>query len=90
MPTNYKLLYEQMAKMVDMYQNEIVPHMRELLEKRVEVVRCQECKHATPISDTEPIYACCCPEVYGIGSRGAIVCESMHYCSLGERKEDAE
>lgn len=56
----------------------------------VPVVRCQDCKHSQPISDTEPIYACCCPEVYGIGSRGAIVCHSTHYCGYGERKEDAE
>lgn len=55
----------------------------------VPVVSCRDCKHATPISDTEPIYACCCPEVYGIGSRGTMVCDSTHYCSYGERKEDS-
>ena len=45
MAENYKHLYEQMKKMVAMYQDEIVPGMREQLEKRVEVVRCKDCKH---------------------------------------------
>ena len=38
MAENYKLLYEQMAKLVDAYQNEIVPKLREECAKRVEVV----------------------------------------------------
>ena len=33
MAENYKHLYEQMKKMVAMYQDEIVPGMREQLEK---------------------------------------------------------
>ena len=45
MAENYKHLYEQMKKMVAMYQDEIVPGMREQLEKRVEVVRCKDCKY---------------------------------------------
>lgn len=41
MPTNYKNLYEQMKKMVTMYQDEIVPGMREQLEKCAEVVHAE-------------------------------------------------
>ena len=90
MPTNYKLLYEQMRKMLDMYQNEIVPQMREMLEKCVEVVRCRECKHAQYIDNNEPMYICTCPDVYGYGNRGSIHCRSTHYCGYGKRKDGAE
>ena len=45
MAENYKRLYEQMKKMVAMYQEEVVPGLREQLGKRVEVVRCKACKH---------------------------------------------
>ena len=38
MAENYKHLYEQMKKMVAMYQDEIVPSMRKQLENRAEVV----------------------------------------------------
>lgn len=33
MPENYKLLYEQMKKMVDMYQDEIVPGFRKTTDE---------------------------------------------------------
>lgn len=49
MAENYKHLYEQMKKMVAMYQDEIVPGMRKTIEEleqnRVKVVRCKDCKH---------------------------------------------
>lgn len=45
MAENYKYLYEQMKKMVEKYQDEIVPGLRKLVESRVEVVRCKDCKH---------------------------------------------
>ena len=43
MAENYKLLYEQMKKMLEMYQDEIVPNLRKELDKRVEVVYCKDC-----------------------------------------------
>ena len=84
MPTNYKLLYEQMGKMVDMYQNEIVPQMREQFEKRVEVVRCEKCSFSHYYSGAKK-YACRCP-LYTGGNMHS----GNHFCSYGERKEDAE
>ena len=43
MAENYKHLYHQMKLMLEKYQDEIVPGLREQLEKRVEVVRCKDC-----------------------------------------------
>lgn len=43
MAENYKHLYEQTKKMLEKYQDEIVPELRRLLDKRVEVIRCKEC-----------------------------------------------
>ena len=36
MAENYKHLYQQMKKMVAMYQDEIVPNLRKLIEKKEE------------------------------------------------------
>ena len=38
MAENYKMLYEQMKKMLEMYQDEIVPKLREELEKRRPII----------------------------------------------------
>jgi hypothetical protein len=43
--TNWKRLYTDASIMLDKYQNEVVPKLREQLEKRVEVVRCKDCQH---------------------------------------------
>lgn len=43
MAENYKHLYHQTKLMLEKYQDEIVPGLREQLEKRVEVVRCKDC-----------------------------------------------
>lgn len=56
----------------------------------VEVVRCKDCKHAHAVDGVEPMYACTNPEVYGIGSRGAMVCHGMEFCSYGERRGEGE
>ncbi len=49
MAENYRHLYEQMKRMVEKYQDEIVPGLRkvneDLMQTRVEVVRCKDCKH---------------------------------------------
>ena len=72
MAENYKHLYEQMKKMVDKYQDEIVPGMREQLEKRVEVVRCKDCGHYH--QNVCPIW--CYTET-----------KPDDFCSYGERRE---
>jgi hypothetical protein len=80
MAENYKHLYEQMKKMVAMYQDEIVPGMREQLEKRVEVVRCKDCKQWSRNSGIAEspnghcFYHC-------IDTNG------HDFCSYGERRE---
>lgn len=49
MAENYKFLYEQMKKMVENYQDVIVPGLRNVIadleSSRVEVVRCRDCKY---------------------------------------------
>lgn len=87
MAENYKHLYEQMKKMVELYQDEIVPQMREQLEKRVEVVRCKDCTRwkkqdfqgGNDINHLE--YGGRCP----ISNFARY---ESDYCSRGERKEN--
>lgn len=49
MAENYKHLYELMKKMVEKYQDEIVPGLRKVIadleSSRVEVVHCRDCKY---------------------------------------------
>ena len=48
MAENYKLLYQQMKKVVTTYQDEVVPGLRKIiedLEKNQIKVRCYECVH---------------------------------------------
>ena len=78
MAENYKHLYHQMKKMVEQYQDEIVPGLRELLEKRVEVVRCKDCKFLG-FKDFSGI--CNGPKVCGI-------VQPYDFCSYGERKDN--
>lgn len=82
MPTNYKLLYEQMRKMVEMYQDEIVPQMREMLDKRVEVVRCKDCKHLT--------FGECYNTAWDIRDGSYTPVNPNDFCSYGEREEDTK
>ncbi len=79
MAENYKHLYEQMKKMVTMYQDKIVPGMREQLEKRVEVVRCKDCKHFGGHG------ACHCHAADENGT--PIFVRENDFCSYGERRE---
>ena len=81
MPENYKQRYEQMKKMVDLYQDEIVPGMRkriEELEQNQVKVRCRECKHRTAAT-IDGIHWCYEHE------RGALMDDD--FCSYGERSE---
>jgi hypothetical protein len=62
--------------MLDKYQNEVVPKLREQLEKRVEVVRCKDCRHLE-------ITGCYgeCGRVY-LG-----IVKPWDFCSRGERRD---
>ena len=73
MAENYKRLYEQMKKLVAMYQDEIVPGMRKQLENCVEVVPCAECTKS----------GCCIIEERLVTARA-----KDRYCGLGERRND--
>ena len=93
MAENYKHLYEQMKKMVAMYQDEIVPGMREQLENRVEVVRCKDCKHWHEETGW------CNHHSHFVGSDGEAchpwesnnwkMLDADDFCSCGERKDNA-
>ena len=85
MAENYKLLYEQMKKMVAMYQDEIVPGMRktiENLEKNQIKVRCKDCKYCTEDKD----YGMFCSHW------GSMLAEPTadDFCSYGERRDGNE
>ena len=84
MAENYKHLYEQMKKMVEMYQDEIVPGLRkqiEELEKNQVKVRCKECK------------GWCSEEIakqYGVDrycTMTMMPTDADDFCSFGERRE---
>ena len=70
-------LLRQMVRLVKIYQNKIVPGLREeikaLKESQVEVVRCKDCKYI----QTTQYGGFCCFHEFGIGYDG--------YCSYGER-----
>ena len=75
MAENYKHLYHQTKLMLAMYQDKIVPGLREQLAKRVEVVRCKDC--AVPHNKWTG-----CPNLNGL------VPPPEHFCSYGERKDN--
>lgn len=79
MAENYKHLYHQMKKMVEQYQDVIVPGLRERLGKRVEVVRCKDCwKRHDP-------YECpMCSLEYG----DYTTLDGVGFCDQGERRTD--
>ena len=94
MTENYKRLYETTKKMLAKYQDEIVPEMRRLLDKRVEVVRCGECKnyhksegfcdlHSHFIDDNN---VCCSPAE----SPNWTMFDEDDFCSYGGRRESDE
>lgn len=92
MAENYKYVYEQMKKIVEKYQDEIVPGLQKLVDSRVEVVLCKECKHR--FDDTNcPM---CFEEIYtydddGYGDTDYITHDRTidgGFCHLGERRAD--
>ena len=84
MAENYKFLYEQMKRIVDVYQDIVVPGMREQLEKRVEVVRCKDCKHWKMAQSS------LVGEVMVCAGQGNCYIQKAadDFCSYGERKYD--
>lgn len=89
MANNYKHLYEQMKKIVCMYQDEIVPLMRKNMERLGRnIVRCADCQHcALDYAD----------QGFGYPSKPVRVC-IIHdhettlddYCSWARRKDGGE
>ena len=79
MAENYKLLYEQMLKIVDRYQNEIVPDLREQISKRVEVVLCENCEYYN--EDNMSPHSGWCEYL----ERGEY---NKHFCSYAKRRAD--
>lgn len=84
MAENYKMLYEQMKKIVTTYQDEVVPGLRKIiedLEKNQITVRCKDCDWYRQNEDI------CVNPKCGKSWYGCIV-PPDHYCSYGERKDD--
>lgn len=83
MAENYKELYHWAKYMLDKYQDEIVPGLREQLEKRVEVVHCRDCTHQED-----------CMKQIEIWTRDHVLEENRYiykkldFCSYGERKDN--
>ena len=80
MAENYKHLYEQMKKIVAMYQDEIVPGMRkeiEDLEKNQIKVRCKDCQQYDYIAYD-----------YGLCRKSKLLMKNDDFCSCGERKDN--
>ena len=90
MAENYKQLYEQMKKLVALYQDEVVPELREQLENRVEVVRCKDCKHGI-WSEYDGMWMCVESAEYDAeyDVYGGFVSynQAEHFCYYGERRE---
>jgi hypothetical protein len=81
--TNWKQLYTNASIMLDKYQNEVVPQLREQLEKRAEVVRCKDCKHyqlRKPYPSYNATVKSCCRSAN-------IRVNEDDFCSYGERRE---
>jgi hypothetical protein len=89
--TDWKRMYTDVSRMLDKYQNDVVPKLREQLANRVEVVRCKDCKYGI-WNEEEQMWQC----VYsaeldeGIGEYFGFFeyNEGEHFCSRGERRTD--
>lgn len=87
MGENYKRLYEQTKKMVEKYQDVIVPGFRKLVSdlesKRVEVVRCKDCKWT---GGKESVF---CPGHLACNKWSKILyVKPNDFCSYGERRNN--
>lgn len=82
MAENYKRLYEVTKKMLVKYQDEVVPELRKLLDERVEVVKCEDCKHRD--SCTGQLTFCDRDHVLELN---VYKYPQLEFCSYGERRE---
>ena len=99
---DWKRLYTDASIMLDKYQNDVVPKLREQLEKRVEVVRCKDCKYYVPERkhpwNEETGYDFTKVEILQFGEcrgqnavfteDGAVSVHENDFCSNGERRSD--
>lgn len=79
MAENYKHLYHQAVNVLATYQEKIVPGLREQLEKRVEVVRCKDCRKWH-----DPYECPMCSLEYG----DYTTLDGVGFCDCGERKNN--
>ena len=93
MAENYKHRYQKMKKMVEKYQDEIVPSLFELIEEmkknRLEVVRCKDCKRSRMyrffLEEKESL---ACVDVEDGEVVFAQRVSENHFCSYGEKREE--
>lgn len=87
MAENYKHLYEQMQKLVEQYQDKIVPglwkQIEDLERNREEVVRCKDCKYLRRRRKNEH-YVFCGNPVNGLWR----IWSGDSFCSYGERRAE--
>ena len=87
MAENYRHLYEQMKRMAEKYQDEIVPGLRkvneDLMQTRVEVVRCKDCKHEENCMKQLVFW-----ERDHVLEVNVYQYYNLDYCSFGERRTD--
>jgi hypothetical protein len=93
MAENWKHLYQQMKKMVEIYQDEIVPGLRKVIEdlesSRVEVVRCKDCRYYMESEHPERTGIKFCYRLRDRdGERIGYNYSDDDFCSYGERKDD--
>ena len=89
--TNWKRLYTDASRMLEVYQNEIVPGMRKQIAEldannkrllnRVEVVRCEDCIHREYVDMGDEIGA-----IGGCGLFRTPMMTCHDFCSYGERR----
>ena len=83
---NWKRLYTDASIMLDKYQNEVLPKLREQLEKRVEVVRCKDCKFAY-INNFAKVQEKALCNRWRNHDGNSVLMQADDFCSYGERRE---
>lgn len=85
--TNWKRLYTDVSRMLDKYQNDVVPNLRKQLANRVEVVRCKDCRKCSTWDDVitkQPQYVC---RLWHGATREV---SADGFCDAGERRTDGK
>lgn len=83
---NYKQLYAQSQRLVEKYQQDVVPKLRgriqELEQQQTDtIVRCGQCRNSFVFTDLSGKSSLLCTE---IGRRGL---SEQDYCSFGRRRK---